>query len=394
MGSRQSHIYCIIVLGLALIWVFLSGCTGVVRQESAILIPVSSPSSTTSGSPNNASSSAETGSTISAVTSAAAGASVFSGTPADQSSSTEFSSDQSSVSTQAGVETYHFLEFSDFHDTIENWEGEPVLSVLAANLKRRDAENPGRTLILSGGDNVDNSERTLRDEKDAPVMEAFTSIGVDATALGNHEYEDFGIKTFKAETLQDCGFPVLCANLLDRETGESVFEPYKVYDLKGLRVAVIGSSCNKIRDRDLKGKKAPYAYVGHAEAINAQVRGIRESNLADVVLALIHEGGYVDKKGVGGGTLFKIAEALAGVDAVFGGDTHTVAQGRVSDMPVVVPGSHGKGYMEVTLTVDAAGRKTFETRYTNLDTHEPNGYAGSAPIRDETVDAILKAAGY
>ncbi len=289
---------------------------------------------------------------------------------------------------------YHFLEISDFHNAIESSEGEPVFSVLAANLKRRDAENPGRTLILSGGDNVDGSEKVFREAKDAPVMEALNEIGVDATAFGNNEYETYGVDVLKSETLLNCGFPVLCANVLDKRTGLPVFEPYRIFQLEGLRVAVVGSSCYKIRDRSLKKKNSPYTYVEHAEAVNAQVARIRSEALADVVLALIHEGGYVDKNGNGGGAVFDVAEQLVGVDAVFGGDTHTVAQGLVNGMPVVIPGAYGQGYMDVTLSVDAAGMKSFETAYVNLDTHEPEGYAGPDPVRDEAVERILAAAGY
>ncbi len=241
---------------------------------------------------------------------------------------------------------------------------------------------------------MDGSEKILRKTHDAPIMEAMSLMGVDATAYGNNEYETYDIGIYLSETLKHCGFPVLCANILSKRTGEPLFEPYAIFPLEGLRVAVIGSSCYKIKERSLKKKEAPFAYVEHVEAIHALVAVIRAEDLADVILVLIHEGGTVDRQGKGGGTLFSIAEQLVGVDAVFGGDTHTVAQGWVNGIPVVVPGAYGQGYMDVTLCVASDGTRRFETRYVNLDTHEPEGYAGANPIRDAEVEAVLSKAGY
>jgi len=288
--------------------------------------------------------------------------------------------------------TYDFIEISDLHNTLESETGEPVLSVLAANLRRIDAENPGKTLMLSGGDNVDGSLRQLRDESDAPVMEALEAMGVDATALGNHEYREYGVERLVDETLADCDIPVLCANLLDPKTRDPAFEPSRVFRLGGLRVAVVGSSCDKIRKRYISKDNPEWIYVPHAEAINAQTSAIRSANQADLVVALVHEGGYEDGKGKGGGTLVKLAQELEGVDAVFGGDTHTVVRVAADGVPVVVPGSEGTGYMRVTLTVGPDGGMRFDMRFVRLNTEETNGYRAAQPVCDPEVEAIIREA--
>ena len=288
--------------------------------------------------------------------------------------------------------TYDFVEISDLHDTVKSDLGEPVLSVLAANLKRIDAENPGRTLILSGGDNVDGSLRVFRDEADAPVMAALEEMGVDATALGNHEYREYGVDRLVKETFAQCGIPILCANLLDPATEKPAFAPYRVFRLGALRVAVIGSSSDKIRSRYLDGKNPEWRYLPHAEAINDQARLIRRDDLADLVVALVHEGGYEDDKGTGGGTLVKLAGELEGVDAVFGGDTHTVVRIALNGMPVVVPGSEGSGFIRVALRVGHDGAMQFDVRHVRLNTDAANGYRAALPVRDAAVEAIVQEA--
>ncbi len=288
--------------------------------------------------------------------------------------------------------TYDFIEISDLHDTLESELGEPVLPVLATHLKRIDAQNPGKTLMLSGGDNVDGSLRALRDASDAPVMEALEAMGLDATALGNHEYRAYGVERLVRETLADCDIPVLCANLLDPKTGKPAFAPDKVFRLGALRVAVIGSSSDKIRKRYLAGENPQWLYVPHAEAINARARAIRSQDRADLVVALVHEGGYEDGKGKGGGTLVALAQELEGVDAVFGGDTHTVVRTASEGMPVVVPGAEGTGYMRVTLTVDRDGGMRFDLQFVRLNTEEADGYRAEQPICDPLVLAMVRKA--
>ena len=287
---------------------------------------------------------------------------------------------------------YDFLEISDLHDTVVNGIGEPVLSVLATNLKSRDAANPGKTLILSGGDNVDGTQPAFKDEKNAPYIHALDAMGVDATALGNREFQVYGITLLKRFTFKDIKFPILCGNLSDSKTKKLVFEAYAIFTLEGLRVAVVGSSSHKIRDRYLLNKKAGLIYTDHVEAINKYARKIRDGNKADVVFALIHEGGYTNGVGGGVGPLFDVAEQLKGVDAVFGGDTHSVVKAIVNGMPVVVPGFHANGYMNVQMILGSNGERIFTTEYVNLETTSPEGFAGKNPIRDAAVDEIVKAA--
>jgi len=63
-------------------------------------------------------------------------------------------------------------------------------------------------------------------------------LGYDAAGLGPL---DFAVGRKKlAERIGEAGFPFLCANVLDAATGKYLGEPFKVLDLGGFRVALLG----------------------------------------------------------------------------------------------------------------------------------------------------------
>ncbi len=110
---------------------------------------------------------------------------------------------------------------------------------LATLIKQEKLHNPGRTLLLSSGDNIQGdsmsyyfktaptgftsdgtaiADPTLHIQ---PLIKAFNSMGYDAYTLGNHEF-NFGKDVFTS-VLSQATFPVMQANLTD--TGEYGIDP-------------------------------------------------------------------------------------------------------------------------------------------------------------------------
>jgi 2',3'-cyclic-nucleotide 2'-phosphodiesterase / 3'-nucleotidase / 5'-nucleotidase len=107
---------------------------------------------------------------------------------------------------------------------------------------------------------------------------------------------------------------------------------------------------------------------------------------------LIHEGGFMSATRGATGPIFDIARALVGVDAVFGGHSHTIVTTRVGTLPVVVANNAGKGYIDMRMTLDSTLTPTFDARYVAIDTDAPNGYKAANPVSDPAVKAIVEAA--
>lgn len=86
------------------------------------------------------------------------------------------------------------------------------------------------TLLFAGGDMFQGTFES--DElKGEPIIEVLNQIGVNASAVGNHEF-DVGVNEFKNQ-MKSCNFPWLAANIIDKQTGErsNIWRPYEIlYD--------------------------------------------------------------------------------------------------------------------------------------------------------------------
>ncbi|MFU8858466.1 MAG: multiheme c-type cytochrome [Deferrisomatales bacterium] len=107
------------------------------------------------------------------------------------------------------------------------------------------------------------------------VVESYNEIGVAAVALGPYDFAA-GFDALRAlERVAD--FPFLCANLLDRATGEPLFPPYVIVTAGGRKIGLLGvldtsspiDGLEPLRQR--VRLDAPFATVKrYAEALRAE----------------------------------------------------------------------------------------------------------------------------
>ncbi len=64
-------------------------------------------------------------------------------------------------------------------------------------------------------------------------------IGYDAVGLGDKDF-DVPVLIEQKRWSQEKQPPVLCANLVNSQTGKPIFQPYKIFERQGIRVAVLG----------------------------------------------------------------------------------------------------------------------------------------------------------
>ena len=137
---------------------------------------------------------------------------------------------------------------NDFHGALEPltpaWaEGDTIggAATLAAYLRPVEARYPGATLHLDGGDEMQGTvvSNLTGGRSSIDVMNA---LGVDAAAIGNHEF-DWGIDTLRARIAQ-ADYPFLSANIFTKATGARPdwAVPYAWLERAGLRIAVIGAT--------------------------------------------------------------------------------------------------------------------------------------------------------
>jgi len=185
---------------------------------------------------------------------------------------------------------------------------------------RRDvAAAGGYSLLLDGGDvNTGVPESDLQDA--VPDFKGMNLLGYQAMAVGNHEFDKpLGVLKMQRDLAQ---FPMLSANIY--EGGQRMFAPYKVFDLGGLKVGVMGLTTEdtvKMSHPDNVGKLEFRSVISEAGKVVPELR-----RQADVVIAATHMGHYENgKHGTQAPGDVEMARAVPGIDLVVGGHTQNPA---------------------------------------------------------------------
>jgi 2',3'-cyclic-nucleotide 2'-phosphodiesterase/3'-nucleotidase len=298
----------------------------------------------------------------------------------------------SSTLAAPGDKVFDIIEITDFHGTMEDTKGNPVAAVMAKNIKDIINDNPSRTLIVSGGDNYQGSILSNM-LKGTPVMNAFNNIGVAVSALGNHEF-DWGLATVTGPGITN--YPIICSNLLYKDTNKRVLEPYEIFEKDGVKIAVVGAVTKELPNIVLADHIKDYDVGCIVDNVRQAAQDARAKG-AQIVIALLHDGDNYDSKT---GPVFDVANQLGGaggvVDAVLGGHTHDLVNTTAANgTPVAIAGSYGKGFIDMKITRHTDGTLVFNTSYIANDTAGtvfPYGYKALSAVTDQAVNDIVNTA--
>ena len=181
------------------------------------------------------------------------------------------------------------LHTNDHHGRFwKNGDGEYGMSArktVIDSIRREVAAAGGYSLLLDGGDvNTGVPESDLQDA--VPDFKGMNLLGYQAMAVGNHEFDKPpGILRMQRDLAQ---FPMLSANIY--EHGKRMFDPYKVFDLGGLRVGVMGLTTEDTYKMVLPDNVKNIEFRNAAAEAARVVPELRGK--ADVVIAATHMGHY------------------------------------------------------------------------------------------------------
>ncbi|MDW1969752.1 bifunctional UDP-sugar hydrolase/5'-nucleotidase UshA [Vibrio sp. 945] len=151
----------------------------------------------------------------------------------------------------------------------------------------------GETILLSGGDiNTGVPESDMQDA--VPDFVGMNLLGYDAMAVGNHEFDNsLDILDMQTE-LAD--FPMLAANIYKKDTNERYFDPYKVFTINGLKIAVIGLTTQDTAKLVNPDNVSNIHFEDPQVEIKKVLKEIEENEKVDLVFATTHMGHYEDGK--------------------------------------------------------------------------------------------------
>ncbi|MCL1126358.1 bifunctional UDP-sugar hydrolase/5'-nucleotidase UshA [Shewanella surugensis] len=196
----------------------------------------------------------------------------------------------------AGDDCIHFtvLHTNDNHGRFwNNQEGEYGMAArktLVDRIRNEVESAGGEVLLLSGGDiNTGVPESDLQDAK--PDFVGMNLIGYDAMAVGNHEFDNpLSILDKQREWAH---FPMLAANIYKAD-GTRYFEPYKIFNLHGLKVAVIGLTTKDTAKLGNPEFVNVLTFTDPAIEIAKVIKELKVSHAADVIFATTHMGHFAD----------------------------------------------------------------------------------------------------
>ena len=204
-----------------------------------------------------------------------------------------------------------------------------------------------------------------------PAIAALNALGIDAAAIGNHEF-DWTVDTLRAR-MAEAHYRFLAANVTDSAgtARPDWAEPFTVIERGGARVAVIGlalpATPQTTSPRNVRG----LAFRDGAQAVRRVLPQARAAG--DYVIVVAHVGGFCEGDGAAAplapaachGEIIDLARALdsGSVDLIVSGHTHSLVNTVVNGIPIVQARSSGAGIAVVDFVrVSGAGGVRREVR--------------------------------
>src|SRR5262249_28078404 len=145
------------------------------------------------------------------------------------------------------------------------------------------------------------------------------------------------------ELIKGLGFPFLALNIRDTEWNKAAFEPMKMFEKGGVKIAVLGQAFPYTPVANPRWMMPKWSFGIREEDVRANVANARKAG-AQLVVLLSHNGFDVDRK---------LAGRVSGIDVILTGHTHDALPEvvKVGNTLLVASGSHGKFVSRLDLDV-------------------------------------------
>ena len=292
------------------------------------------------------------------------------------------------------------LALNDFHGNLApvpatssggNVNGIPAggAEYLATHLQqlRAAAKAQGQeSVTVAAGDLIGATPLLSAAFHDEPTIEAMNLMGLDATSVGNHEFDEGWHELLRMQTggclpdgdgqnnqnscpdpkakFKGAKFDYLSANVFFENTQRTLLDPYTIKRFKdGRKVAFIGMTLENTPNIVTKAGVEGLTFTDEVETANALVPKLKKKGVESIVV-LLHEGGlpadptqYNACPGVSGPITDIAANLDPEIDAIISGHTHSAYNCSFKDPAgqprlVTSASSFGKVLTEVRLSVD------------------------------------------
>ena len=289
-----------------------------------------------------------------------------------------------------------FVSVSDWHGQLDplSVAGEGTFggaAALSTYFQMERLDNPN-TLTLTAGDAFGASLPLSSFFEELPAVMSMNLMGFDVDTFGNHNF-DRGIAHLQ-QMIDIAEFQYVSANLKRRDDNLTGVKDFEIFDLGGVKVAVIGITNPEAPTLVFPGN---FGTIEVTDPVRAAQKARRQAKHAgaNVFVAITHLGvtGF-DTGGNAFGPLIDFAQNVRGFDIIFGDHTNVEFSQVINEALVVENRSKGRTYARVDLTVRTKNGRVidrsveFVDPVSNAVTPDPNIVAFLDPLRAE-LSALL-----
>jgi 5'-nucleotidase len=254
---------------------------------------------------------------------------------------------------------------------------------MATALSELRAKNPNH-IFVAAGDLVGATPLTSALFHDEPTIEAMNLMGLEASAVGNHEFDKGSVELLRLQrggchptdgckgprAFGGAKFRYLGAGIVDSRSGSPLLPSYHVKTFQGIPVAFIGLTLKDTPTIVVPAGVAGLKFGDEAETVNALVPGLRQQGI-EAIVVLIHEGGmptgdYNECPGISGPIVDIVKKLDRAVDLVVSGHTHRAYTCRIDDRLVTSADKYGTVVSEIDITLDPKTGDVTQARADNL----------------------------
>ena len=281
--------------------------------------------------------------------------------------------------------TINLVGINDFHGRMNLSEdtssAKNTNTVKFAGTVANVAASSPNPIVVGAGDLIGASDFASSIAKDQPTIDVLNTIGLEASAVGNHEF-DAGWTDLKdrvmgptddAASATDADWDYLGANVYAKGTTTPAMQEYATFDKGGVTVAVVGAVTQETSSLVSPDGITALDFGDPIVAVNRVAGQLSDGNAAngeaDVIVASFHAGAQTgtggsspstyEKEIAKGGEFAKMASLDASVDVIFNGHTHQVYAWDApipgqpgKTRPIIQTGEYGNNVGQVVLTVD------------------------------------------
>jgi 2',3'-cyclic-nucleotide 2'-phosphodiesterase / 3'-nucleotidase / 5'-nucleotidase len=276
----------------------------------------------------------------------------------------------------------------------------------ASAIKAREAENPN-SLLVHAGDMIGGSSPVSALLQDEPTIEIMEAMGFDVGTIGNHELDEGTDELLRiieggehpngTPSYDGTNFATLCANCVDKDSGETILPPYSIQEVDGEKIGFIGVNTTASLGMVMPEGIQDITITDETEAVNKAAAELKSQGVKAIVV-LAHMPATQSGDSATGDAADMANAVDDEVDVIFAAHNHAVVNATVDNKLIVQASEYGKAFSDVDLEIDRATgdivSKKAEIVWVNQAELTPDPTVGSilakyaeevAPIMNEVV---------